>query len=134
VGPAGQLLTRIINAMGMKREDVFICNVLRCRPPGNRTPNAEEATNCREYLEQTLELVRPKFICCLGASAAQHLLGTTSSIGRMRGRFLQYKGIPVLATYHPAFLLPSRSPEKKKDVWEDMKLLLTKMGRPIPGK
>ena len=134
VGAAGQLLTRIITAMGMKREDVFICNVLRCRPPNNRTPSAEEAHNCREYLERTLELVRPKFICALGSSAAQHLLGTASSIGRLRGRFHKYQDIPVLCTYHPAFLLPSRSPEKKKDVWEDMKLLLTKMGRPIPGK
>ncbi len=134
VGAAGQLLTRIIAAMGMKREEVFICNILRCRPPGNRTPNAEEAANCREYLEKTLELVRPKFICCLGACAAQNLLATTTGIGRLRGRFQQFKDIPVLCTYHPAFLLPHRSPEKKKDVWDDMKLLLAKMGRPVPGK
>jgi DNA polymerase len=133
VGAAGQLLNRIIAACGMKREDVFICNILRCRPPGNRTPNAEEASNCREFLEQTIELIRPRYICCLGSCAAQNLLGTTSSIGRLRGRFQQYKGIPVLCTYHPAFLLPHRSPEKKKDVWDDMKMLLMKMGRPIPS-
>lgn len=132
VGAAGQLLNRIIAACGMKREEVFICNILRCRPPGNRTPTAEEASNCREYLERTLELVRPRFLCALGSCAAQNLLGTTQSIGKLRGRFLDYHGIPVLCTYHPAYLLPSRSPEKKKDVWEDMKRLLVRMGRPVP--
>jgi DNA polymerase len=132
VGEAGQLLTRIIIACGMRREDVYICNILRCRPPGNRLPNAEEAAHCREYLERTLELVRPRFICALGACAAQNLLGTTQSIGRLRGRFQEYRGIPVLCTYHPAFLL--RSPEKKRDVWEDMKKLLARMGRPVPQK
>jgi DNA polymerase len=131
VGLAGQLLDRIIVACGMKRADVYICNILRCRPPGNRLPNAEEATNCREYLERTIELVRPKFICCLGACAAQNLLETTVNIGRLRGRFHAFKGIPVLCTFHPAYLL--RSPERKKDVWEDMKTLLARMGRPIPA-
>jgi DNA polymerase len=130
VGAAGQLLNRIITACGMKREDVYICNILRCRPPGNRLPLAPEAANCREYLERTLELIRPKYICCLGACAAQNLLGTTQSIGKMRGRFLDYQGIPVIATYHPAYLL--RNPAAKKDVWEDMKKLLARMGRPIP--
>ena len=134
VGTAGQLLNRIIAAMGMKREEVYICNILRCRPPGNRTPLAEEANHCREYLERTLELVRPKYICALGACAAQNLLGTITGIGRLRGRFQKYNEIPVLCTYHPAYLLPHRSPEKKKDVWDDMKMLLAKMGRPIPGK
>jgi DNA polymerase len=132
VGAAGQLLNRIIAACGMKREDVFICNIIRCRPPGNRTPQADEAANCREYLEKTLELVRPKYICCLGGTAAQHLLSTTAPIGKLRGRFLSFKGIPVICTYHPAFLLPHRSPGKKKDVWEDMKMLLARMGRPVP--
>jgi uracil-DNA glycosylase family 4 len=134
VGAAGQLLNRIIAAMGMKREEVYICNILRCRPPGNRTPTAEEATHCREYLERTLDLVRPKYICALGACAAQNLLGTTTGIGRLRGRFQRYNDVAVLCTYHPAYLLPHRSPEKKKDVWEDMKLLLAKMGRKVPGK
>ncbi len=132
VGPAGQLLTRIIVACGLKREEVFICNILRCRPPGNRTPNPDEAANCREYLERTIELVRPKFLCALGATAATHLLGTTLSITRLRGRFLEYRGIPVMCTFHPSYLL--RTPEKKKEVWEDMKALLARMGRPIPGK
>ncbi len=132
VGPAGQLLNRIIAAMGLKREDVYIANVLRCRPPGNRQPLPNEAANCREWLDKTLELVRPKYLCCLGASAAQNLLGTTLSIGKMRGRFYEYKGIPVMATYHPAFLL--RSPERKKDVWDDLKKLLARMGRPVPPR
>jgi uracil-DNA glycosylase family 4 len=134
VGAAGQLLNRILAACGLKREEVYICNILRCRPPGNRTPAADEAANCREYLEKQLELVRPKFICALGGSAAQNLLNTTESLGRLRRRFHDYRGIPVLCTYHPAFLLPHRSPEKKKDVWEDMKLLLAKMGRSLPPK
>jgi DNA polymerase len=134
VGAAGQLLNRIITACGMKREEVYICNILRCRPPGNRTPNAEEAANCREFLERQLEIVRPKFICALGGCAAQNLLGTTTGIGMLRRRFHDYKGIPVLCTYHPAFLLPHRSPDKKKDVWEDMKMLLARMGRTVPGK
>ena len=115
VGEAGQLLNRIIAAMGMRREDVFICNIIRCRPPGNRVPNAEEASHCREYLEQTLTLVRPRTICCLGACAAQNLLATTEAIGRMRGRVLSYQGIPVFCTYHPAYLL--RNPAEKKKVW-----------------
>jgi len=132
VGPAGQLLDRIIAACGMKREQVYICNILRCRPPGNRLPLPDEAHNCREYLERTLELVRPKFICCLGACAAQNLLGSTLSIGRLRGRFHDYRGIPVLCTYHPAYLL--RNPGAKKDVWDDMKKLLARMGRPVPRR
>jgi DNA polymerase len=131
VGRAGQLLDRIIAACGMKRQDVYICNVLRCRPPGNRLPQADEAANCREYLEQTLDLVRPKFICCLGACAAQNLLGSTLSVGKLRSRFHDYRGIPVAVTYHPAYLL--RNEAAKKDVWEDMKKLLARMGRPVPA-
>lgn len=132
VGAAGQLLNRILAACGLQREEVYICNVIRCRPPGNRTPTPVEAANCREYLDRQLDLVRPKYICCLGGTAAQHLLGTTAPLGKLRGRFQNYKGIPVMCTYHPAFLLPHRQPAKKKDVWEDMQMLLKKMGRPIP--
>jgi DNA polymerase len=131
VGAAGQLLNRIIAACGLKREDVYICNILKCRPPGNRLPLPNEAQNCREYLERQLELVRPRYLCALGACAAQNLLGSTLSIGRLRGRFHDYRGTPVLCTYHPAFLL--RNPAAKKDVWEDMKKLLARMGRPVPG-
>jgi uracil-DNA glycosylase len=129
VGAAGQLLNRIITACGMKREEVYICNILRCRPPGNRLPLPHEAANCREWLEKTLEMVRPKYICALGACAAQNLLGTKQAIGKLRGQFHDYRGIPVLCTYHPAFLL--RSPDRKKDVWEDLKKLLARMGRPV---
>ncbi len=133
VGAAGQLLDRIIAAMGLKREEVYICNILRCRPPGNRQPKPDEAAHCREYLERTLELVKPKYLCALGLTAAQKLLSSTASLGKLRGTFHDYKGIPVICTYHPAALLPSRSPEKKADVWQDMKMLLTKMGKPIPA-
>jgi DNA polymerase len=134
VGAAGQLLDRIIAACGLKREEVYICNILKCRPPGNRTPQADEAANCSGFLAQQLELVRPKFICALGGTAAKYLLSTSQSMGQLRRRFHDYKGIPVLCTYHPAYLLPHRSPDKKRDVWEDMKMLLAKMGRPIPTK
>jgi DNA polymerase len=140
VGPAGQLLNKILAACGLKREEVYVCNILRCRPPNNRTPRPDEAGNCREYLDRQLELVAPKFICTLGGCAAQNLLQTTQSLGRLRGRFHDYKGIQVLCTYHPAYLLPHRCPdrktelERKKTVWEDMKLLLTRMGRPIPAR
>jgi DNA polymerase len=133
VGAAGQMLNRIIAGCGLKREDIFICNILRCRPPGNRQPKPEEASNCREYLDASIALVRPKVICCWGAVAAQNLLATKTGITRLRGRFYEYQGIPVLCTFHPAALLDGRSPEKKKDVWEDMKLLLARIGRPIPG-
>jgi len=132
VGVAGQLLNKIIAACGFRREDVFICNILRCRPPGNRQPKPDECDNCREYLDRTIELVGPQVICCLGAIAAQNLLKTKIGITRLRGRFYEYKDIPVLCTFHPAALLEGRSPEKKKDVWEDMKMMLAKLGRPIP--
>lgn len=132
VGAAGQLLNRIIAAMGLTREEVYICNIIKCRPPGNRTPLPDEAANCREYLEKQLDLVKPKYIVALGGTAATNLLQTTLALGKLRGKFHDYKGIPVVATYHPAYLLPHRAPEKKKEVWDDMKMLLTKMGRPIP--
>jgi DNA polymerase len=132
VGAAGQLLNRIITACGMKREEVYICNILRCRPPGNRLPLPNEAANCREYLDRTLDLIRPKFICCLGGCAAQNLLSTQVSVSKLRGRFHDYRGTPVLVTYHPAYLL--RNPSSKREVWEDMKTLLARIGRPVPGK
>lgn len=133
VGAAGQLLNKIIVACGFKREEVYICNTIKCRPPNNRTPLPNETANCRGYLVQQLELVRPRFIVALGASAAQSLLQTTKPIGQMRKRFHDYGGIPVLVTYHPAYLLPHRNPGAKRDVWEDMKMLLARMGRPVPG-
>lgn len=132
VGVAGQMLNRILAACGLRREDVFITNVIRCRPPGNRQPAAEEAANCREYLERTLELVRPKVIVALGATAAKHLLDTGAGISKLRGKWRDYRGTPLLCTYHPAALLPGRSPELKRDVWEDMKVVLARLGRPVP--
>jgi uracil-DNA glycosylase len=134
VGAAGQLLSKIIAASGFKEDEVYICNILKCRPPGNRTPLPNEASNCRSFLERQIDLVAPRFLCALGSCAAQNLLNTSTSIGKLRGRFHDYRGIPVLVTYHPAYLLPHRSPDKKRDVWEDMKMLLARMGRPIPAK
>jgi DNA polymerase len=130
VGPAGQLLNKIIAACGLRREDIYICNILRCRPPGNRQPKPEEAEHCREYLEKTIELVGPKLICCWGGVAAQNLLQATTGITKMRGNFYTYRDIPVLCTFHPSFLL--RSPEKKKEVWEDMQVMMKKLGKTIP--
>ncbi len=126
VGKAGQLLTKIIEACTLRREDVYILNVLKCRPPGNRNPLPDETANCRGFLDRQLEIIRPEFICCLGAVAAQNLLGTDKSIGRLRGRMHEYLGAKVLCTYHPAYLL--RNPEAKKDVWQDMQLLMREMG------
>jgi DNA polymerase len=121
VGRAGQLLTKIIEAIGMKRDDVFICNVLRCRPPNNRNPEPDEVASCMPFLDETIRLVAPRVIVTLGTFAAQAVLGTDEPIGRLRGRWQTAKGTRVMPTFHPAFLL--RSPERKKDVWEDMKLV-----------
>ena len=126
VGRAGQLLTKIILAMGMQREDVYICNIIKCRPPGNRTPESEEILACSPFLLKQLQAIRPQFICALGGPATQTLLRTKEPISRLRGKFYDFQGIPLLPTYHPAFLL--RNPHEKKTVWEDMKLLLREMG------
>ncbi len=133
VGRAGRLLTDMIEkGMRLKREDVYILNILRCRPPGNRQPLPAEADNCREWLDGQLEIIQPKYICCLGATAAQNLLQTTTTIGRLRGRVLDYKGIKVVCTYHPAYLL--RNPEAKKPTWDDLILLMNEMGLPVPKR
>lgn len=129
VGAAGQLLNKIIEACKLKRSDVYICNVLKCRPPGNRTPTPDEVANCRSFFETQLRLLQPKFICCLGAVAAQALLETSQSISRLRGRFHRWENSQVLCTYHPAYLL--RNPAAKREVWEDMKTLMQAMGRPV---
>lgn len=119
VGTAGQLLTKIIEAMGLTREQVFICNLLKCRPPNNRDPQAEEIAACEPYLKRQIEIVRPKIICALGRFAAQALLQTTESIGQLRGQLHQYEGIPVICTYHPAALL--RNSQWKRPTWDDVK-------------
>jgi DNA polymerase len=121
VGKAGQLLTRIIEAMGKKREDVWIGNVLKCRPPNNRNPEPDEVASCMPFLEEQIRLIAPKVIVTLGTFAAQAVLATDEPIGRLRGRWRTARGVRVMPTFHPAFLL--RSPERKKDVWEDMKLV-----------
>jgi uracil-DNA glycosylase len=126
VGRAGQLLTKMIQACGLKREDVYILNVLKCRPPGNRNPLPDEVTNCRGYFERQLAIVRPEVICCLGAVAAKSLLCTEQSIGKLRGRFHDSQGIPVICTYHPAYLL--RNPAAKVDAWEDLKMMMRRLG------
>jgi DNA polymerase len=121
VGRAGQLLTKIIEAIGRKREDVWICNVLKCRPPNNRNPEADEVAACRPFLDEQIRLISPRAIVTLGTFAAQAVLETDEPIGRLRGRWRTMHGVRVMPTFHPAFLL--RSPERKKDVWEDMKLV-----------
>ena len=127
VGRAGQLLTDIIvKGMKMQRQDVYILNILRCRPPNNRNPSPVEAAACREYLDRQLAIIQPEFICCLGAVAAQNLLQTDTPIGRLRGRVHDYHGIKVVCTYHPAYVL--RNPPAKKFVWDDIQLLMAEMG------
>ncbi len=119
VGRAGQLLDKMIAAIDLKREEVYICNVLKCRPPENRTPNPSEVAQCLPYLEQQIALVRPKLICALGLSAVQALLQTKGSMASMRGRTFEFRGVPLIPTYHPAALL--RTPSLKRDAWEDLK-------------
>jgi uracil-DNA glycosylase family 4 len=119
VGRAGQLLTKIIDSINLKREDVYICNVIKCRPPNNRFPEKDEISTCSPFLQRQLEVIKPRIICCLGAAAAQTILKTKSSVAWIRGRFQDYRGAKLIVTYHPAYLL--RNPEAKKDVWEDMK-------------
>jgi DNA polymerase len=132
VGRAGQLLTRIIEACTLRREDVYILNVIKCRPPGNRNPTPEEAGHCRDYLERQLAIIQPEFIVCLGAVAATNLLETRQPLGRLRGRFHDWRGVRVLVTYHPAYLL--RNPAAKADVWRDMQLVMKAMGIAIPKR
>ena len=122
VGAAGQLLTRIIEAIKLSRDQVFISNIIKCRPPGNRNPEPDEIKTCFPFLERQIAAIQPDFICALGTFAAQTLLRTDTPISRLRGQFHDYKGIKVLPTYHPAYLL--RNNEKKRDVWEDMKMLM----------
>jgi uracil-DNA glycosylase family 4 len=118
VGRAGQLLNKILEAIHFKREDVYICNILKCRPPGNRRPAQDEVDQCLPYLRKQIELIRPKLILCLGLTAAENLLGTTESLSSLRGRVVQYEGIPLMVTYHPAALL--RNPAWKRPTWEDV--------------
>ncbi len=132
VGRAGQLLNDIIKACRLTREEIYICNVLRCRPPGNRLPAPEEAANCREYLDGQIAIVNPEYIVCWGSCAEQNLLGSDSPIGKLRGRFFEYGRAKVLCTYHPSYLL--RNPPAKKEVWNDMIFLFADMGVDLRAK
>lgn len=135
VGEAGQVLTRLIEAMGLKREQVYICNVLKCRPPANRNPHKDEINTCAPFLIQQLQVVKPEVIVALGTFAAQTLLESKEPISRLRGRFHQYHGIPLMPTFHPSFLL--RNKDNKQhfwDVWSDMEQVLHKLKLPVPEK
>jgi len=121
VGKAGELLTRIIEAIDLTREEVYIANIVKCRPPSNRNPQPDEIRTCLPFLRKQLETIRPKIICALGTFAAQTLLETEERISILRGQFYAYQGARLMPTYHPAFLL--RNPQFKRDVWEDMKLI-----------
>ena len=126
IGRAGKLLDQITEASKLTREEIYICNILQCRPPGNRNPTPDEAGNCREYLDAQIDFVNPKYIVCWGSVAAHNLLDTKVAIGKMRGKFFDYKGIKVLCTYHPSYV--RRSPGAKVHVWDDMKFFRADMG------
>ncbi len=134
VGRAGQLLTKILQAMGYEREEVYIANVLKCRPPDNRQPASQEIENCLPYLVAQIEIMQPKVIVALGAVAVRALLDIKLGITKLRGHWYEYKGIPLMPTYHPAYLLRNQSLSIKREVWEDMLLVLEKLGRPISAK
>lgn len=140
VGKAGQLLTRIIGAMGFTREEIYIGNVLKCRPDmpaastGNRKPRPEEMKTCLPWLEKQIALIKPKVLVALGATAVEGLLGNTEPVGKLRGRFLDFQGIPVMTTYHPAYLLRNQSISEKRKVWEDMLKVLERLELPISEK
>jgi uracil-DNA glycosylase len=137
VGRAGELLTRILGTMGFKREDVFIANILKCRPdipagtPGNRPPTADEMATCIPYLRQQIELIQPKVIVALGGVAMRGLFGRDEPMKNLRGRWHKFGAIPVMATFHPSYILRNQSVEEKRKVWEDMLLVLEKLERPI---
>ncbi|WP_306536743.1 uracil-DNA glycosylase [Geobacter sp.] len=131
VGEAGQLLTKIIQAMGFARNDVYICNVLKCRPPGNRNPHHDEIVQCAPFMLRQVKAIGPEVVVALGTFAAQTLLATKEPISALRGRFHDYHGIPLMPTFHPAFLV--RYPERKREVWEDMKQVMGLLGKGAPA-
>jgi DNA polymerase len=133
VGPAGQLLDRMIAAMQLARDDVYVCNIVKCRPPRNRKPEPDEMNHCRPYLEEQLRLLQPRVIVALGATAVQGLLGTTEGITRLRGQWKLYRGeVPVMPTFHPAYLL--RQPQAKREVWDDLREVLRHLERARPAE
>ena len=133
VGKAGQLLTKMIEAMGYSRDTVFIGNIVKCRPPGNRVPSPEEMAGCIPYLRRQIAVIRPKLIVCLGATAVKGLVQEQTAISRVRGTWREFEGIPVMLTFHPAYLL--RDPRKMADAWADLKTVLARLGtKPPPPK
>ena len=130
VGKAGQLLTRIIRAMGLAREDVYIANILKHRPPNNRNPLPEEIRACTPFLDRQMDVIRPRVIITLGKFSTEYLTGNPEGITRVRGRWHEWRGIPLMPTFHPSYLL--RNPSAKRQVWDDMKAVLDRLGRPIP--
>jgi DNA polymerase len=127
VGAAGQLLTKMIGAMGYSRDQVFIANIVKCRPPGNRVPSPEEMSACSPYLRKQIELIQPKIIVALGKTSIEGLLNKTVAITRFRGTWCKYEGIDLMPTFHPAYLL--RSPGKKREAWEDLQAVMAKLGK-----
>src|SRR6516162_3276269 len=132
VGRAGKLLTQMIEAMGLERKDVYICNVVKCRPPENRTPEDDEVSTCSPFLVRQIDVIRPKVIVCLGAVAAKTLLETTRGISQFRGQWLEWRGHKLMATYHPAYLL--RNPNAKGEVWKDLQKVMAELGLQPPKK
>ena len=132
VGRAGKLLTQMIEAMGLRRADVYICNVVKCRPPENRLPEKDEIATCSPYLFRQLGVINPKVICALGSCAAQTMLQTTQGISRFRGEWFDYHGSKLIATYHPAYLL--RNPPAKSEVWKDLQKIMSYLGLELPKK
>lgn len=130
VGRAGKLLTKMIEAMGYTRDEVFIGNIIKCRPPDNRKPMADEMETCMPYLSEQISILQPKVIIALGATAVQGLFQTKTGISKLRGQWMSFEDIDVMPTYHPAYLL--RNPAAKKDVWEDLQEVLRHLGRPVP--
>lgn len=130
VGRAGKLLTKIIEAMGFQRDEVWIGNIVKCRPPNNRPPTPEEMQACLPYLKAQIALLQPKVMVCLGATAVKGLFNPQDTISRLRGQWMDFEGIATMPTYHPAYLL--RNPSAKRDVWADMKAVLARLGRPVP--
>ncbi len=129
-GRAGQLLNNMISAMGIRREDVYIANIIKCRPPGNRTPEREECDTCSPFLMRQIEVVKPKIIVALGAVAAKTLLGVNDAMVNLRGRIYDFKSTKLAVTYHPAYLL--RDPRQKKETWKDLQMVMKYLGMPLP--
>ncbi|HTW95420.1 MAG TPA: uracil-DNA glycosylase family protein [Tepidisphaeraceae bacterium] len=130
VGRAGQLLDKMIAAMGLERKQVFIANIVKCRPPGNRVPAPDEVATCTPYLVRQIEIIRPKVIVTLGLPAAKYMLGTSQTMGRLRGQWQQWRGTKLMPTFHPAYLLRSYTEENRKMVWSDLKAVMKELGLP----